>query len=156
MEEGLKTRSSFYDTRKSSKTFLSRDSEKRFYVSNFPNLFIDVEKNKLKRIKNGKIRIEGTIDLHGLALKEAEKQLQIFIDKSFQNKKRLLLIITGKGKNSKPDIFGNTRTIKSEINKWISDSFYTDKVQYISHALEKHGGSGAFYFFLRNSKNIFP
>ena len=82
-------------------------------------------------------------------------RLQIFVGESFQNNKRLLLIITGKGRNSKPNIYGNTLTIKSEINKWISEDFYRDKVQYISKALAKHGGGGAYYFFLRKSKNIF-
>ena len=120
-----------------------------------PKIDIDIEKNKLKRIKNGKINIEGTIDLHGLSLKEAEARLQLFVGESFRYNKRFLLVITGKGRNSKPNIYGNTLTIKTEINKWLSEDFYRDKVQYISKALDKHGGSGAYYFFLRKSKNIF-
>ena len=118
---------------------------------NYPKINIDIERNKLRRIKIGKVKIEGTLDLHGLLLKEAERKLQLFVRNSFQQKKRLLLIITGKGKNSKPNIYGKTQTIKSEISKWISDNFYHDKVHYITEALEKHGGSGAYYFFLRNS-----
>ena len=131
------------------------DINKNFFHLNFPQKDFKIEKNKLRRIKSGKIAIEGTLDLHGLSLLEAEKQLKIFVGKSLERKKRFLLIITGKGKNSRPDIYGKSQTIKSEINKWISDSYYSDKVQYISQALDKHGGGGAFYFFLRNSKNIF-
>ena len=67
---------------------------------------------------------------------------------------RFLLIITGKGSNSKPNIHGKTQTIKSEIKNWLSDSFYADKVQYISKALDRHGGEGAYYFFLKKSKHI--
>ena len=48
------------------------------------------------------------------------------------------------------------KTIKGEINNWLSDSFYHDKVQYVSRALDKHGGTGAYYFFLKHSKNILP
>ena len=59
-------------------------------------------------------------------------------------KKKFLLIITGKGSNSKPNIHGKTLTIKSEIKNWLSDSFYADKVQYVSKALDRHGGEGAF------------
>ena len=121
-----------------------------------PKIHIDIEKNKLRRIKNGKINIDGTIDLHGFSLKEAEVRLRHFVSESFQLKKRFLLIITGKGSNSKPNIHGKTQTIKSEIKNWISDDFYNDKVQYISKALDRHGGEGAFYFFLKKSKNIFP
>ena len=120
-----------------------------------PIIDINIEKNKLKRIKSGRINIEGTIDLHGFSLKEAKARLQLFIGESFQRNKRLLLIITGKGRNSKPNIHGKKQTIKTEINKWLSEDFYRDKVQYISKALDKHGGEGAYYFFLVKSKNIF-
>ena len=127
------------------------------YVSKMssPIIDINIEKNKLKRIKSGRINIEGTIDLHGFSLKEAKARLQIFVGESFQRNKRLLLIITGKGRNSKPNIHGKKQTIKSEINKWLLEDFYRDKVQYISKALDKHGGEGAYYFFLVKSKNIF-
>ncbi len=120
-----------------------------------PKIDINIEKNKLRRIKSGKINIEGTIDLHGFSLKEAKECLQLFVGESFQRKKRLLLIITGKGRNSKPNIHGKKLTIKSEINKWLSEDFYQDKVQYISKALDKHGGEGAYYCVLIKSKNIF-
>ena len=120
-----------------------------------PKIDINIEKNKLNRIKSGRINIEGTIDLHGFSLKEAKARLQLFVGESLQHNKRLLLIITGKGKNSKPNIHGKKQTIKSEINKWLLEDFYRDKVQYISRALDKHGGEGAYYFFLVTSKNIF-
>ena len=120
-----------------------------------PKTNIDIEKNKLRRIKNGKIIIEGTLDLHGYSLKEAESRLKLYVKDGLRQKKRLLLIITGKGSNSKPNIHGKKQTIKSEINKWLLEDFYRDKVQYISRALDKHGGEGAYYFFLVTSKNIF-
>ena len=114
-----------------------------------PKISIDIEKNKLRRIKNGKISIERKIDLHGLSLKESEKKLKIFVDDSLRLKKRFLLVITGKGKNSKPNIHGEIKTINGEITRWLSDRFYLDKIQYISKALDKHGGAGAYYFFLK-------
>ncbi len=123
--------------------------------SNAPKIGIDVEKNKLKKIKNGKITIDGTLDLHGFSLIEAEDRLKVFVGHSLRRRMRFLLIITGKGSNSKPNIHGKTQTIKSEIKNWLSDSFYADKVQYISKALDRHGGEGAYYFFLKKSKNIF-
>ena len=80
--------------------------------------------------------------------------LRLYVGDGLRQKKRLLLIITGKGSNSKPNIHGKTLTIKSELKNWLSDSFYSDKVQYISKALDRHGGEGAYYFFLKKSKNI--
>ena len=119
-----------------------------------PKTDIDIERNKLRRIKNGKMIIEGTLDLHGFSLKEAERRLRLYVGDALRQKKKLLLIITGKGSNSKPNIHGKTLTIKSELKNWLSDSFYSDKVQYISKALDRHGGEGAYYFFLKKSKNI--
>ena len=119
-----------------------------------PKTDIDIERNKLRRIKNGKILIEGTLDLHGFSLKEAQSMLRLYVGDALRQKKRLLLVITGKGTNSKPNIHGKTLTIKSELKNWLSDSFYSDKVQYISKALDRHGGGGAYYFFLKKSKNI--
>ena len=129
--------------------------QKGVISSTSPKTEVDIEKNKLRRIKNGKIIIDRTIDLHGFSLKEAEARLRHFVGESFQLRKQFLLVITGKGSNSKPNIHGKTKTIKSEINNWLSDHFYNDKVQYISKALDRHGGEGAFYFFLKKSKNIF-
>ena len=120
-----------------------------------PKTDIDIEKNKLRRIKNGKVTIDGTLDLHGFSLKEAEDRLKLYVGDSVRLRKRFLLIITGKGINSKPNIHGKTLTIKSEIKNWLLDSFYDDKVQYISKAIDRHGGEGAYYFFLKKSQNIF-
>ena len=120
-----------------------------------PKIDIDIEKNKLRRIKNGKVTIDGILDLHGFSLKEAEDRLKLYVGDSVRLRKRFLLIITGKGINSKPNIHGKTLTIKSEVKNWLLDSFYDDKVQYISKALDRHGGEGAYYFFLKKSQNIF-
>ena len=128
---------------------LKNNNTKNLIEQRSRKIDIDIEKNKLRRIKSGKISIEGKIDLHGLSLKESEKKLKFFVGNSFRLKKRFLLVITGKGRNSKPNIHGKMKTINSEITRWVSDRFYLDKVQYISKALDKHGGTGAYYFFLK-------
>ena len=151
-KDSLSTNDSVSDSNKRLGSFVNA---KNLSKVSSPKIGLNIEKNKLKRIKSGRINIEGTIDLHGFSLKEAKARLQLFIGESFQRNKRLLLIITGKGRNSKPNIHGKKQTIKTEINKWISEDFYRDKVQYISKALDKHGGEGAYYFFLVKSKNIF-
>ena len=136
---------------RSDTSVLKSNNSKNFIAQRSRKIDIDIEKNKLKRIKSGKISIEGKIDLHGLSLKESEKNLKLFVGDSFRLKKRFLLVITGKGRNSKPNIHGKIKTINSEITRWLSDRFYLDKVQYISKALDKHGGTGAYYFFLKKS-----
>ena len=133
------------------KPVLKNSKLKHFIGLSPTKVDIDVEKNKLRRIKTGKICIDGRIDLHGFSLVEAEKKLKQFVGDSLRLKKRFLLVITGKGRNSKPNIHGEIQTINSEIKRWISDNFYRDKVQYVAKALDKHGGTGAYYFFLKKS-----
>ncbi len=134
---------------RSEKSALKNKNVKSYAEPGSPKFDIDIEKNKLRRIKSGKISIERKIDLHGLSLKESEMKLKLFVGDSFRLKKRFLLVITGKGRNSKPNIYGEIKTINSEITRWLSDRFYHDKVQYISKALDKHGGTGAYYVFLK-------
>ena len=57
-----------------------------------------LEKNILKKILKGKIRISSTLDLHGYSLNESKKLVLKFINNNFKSQKRLVLIISGKGK----------------------------------------------------------
>ena len=78
----------------------------QFYNEKSEILYIGKAKNLKKRIKKGKIKVESTLDLHGYTLAESKKKVANFIFKSHKTNKRLLLIITGKGKK------------KSSENSW--------------------------------------
>jgi len=108
-----------------------------------------IEKNKLRKIKQGKLNPETTLDLHGFTLINAQIELRRFIDLCIQQKKRFLLVITGKGLHSVSYDGAVKKTIKNEISKWLMTDYYKDKIQYISVASQKHGGNGAYYFFLK-------
>jgi len=54
------------------------------------------------KLTRGKLRPEGRIDLHGMTMAQAHPALQDFILGSAQLQRRLVLVITGKGK-FKPD-----------------------------------------------------
>ena len=82
---------------KSDTVFLKNNNSKNFIEQRSRKINIEIEKNQLRRIKSGKISIEGKIDLHGFSLKESEKKLKLFVD-SLRLKKRFLLVITGKEK----------------------------------------------------------
>ena len=57
-----------------------------------------LDKNILRKIKKGNLIIEESLDLHGYTLEESKEKVVKFIEKNFNNKKRFLLIITGKGR----------------------------------------------------------
>lgn len=56
-----------------------------------PKTDIDIERSKLRRIKNGKIIIEGTLDLHGLSLKEAESMLRLYVGDGLRQQKKVVI-----------------------------------------------------------------
>jgi DNA-nicking Smr family endonuclease len=113
------------------------------------SLFKEVEKNKLKKIKQGKISPERTVDLHGLTLLKAEVELRRVIELCIRDNKRFLLVITGKGRHSGEEKRTERKIIKTVLPQWINKKFYLDKVQYFSFATQKHGGTGAYYLFLK-------
>ena len=113
------------------------------------SLFKVVEKNKLKKIKQGKVNPEKTLDLHGFTLLKAEAELRQFIGLCIRENKRFVLVITGKGRNSDESQGTEKRIIKTALPIWLKNNFYMDKLQYFSFASQKHGGTGAYYLFLK-------
>tara|TARA_B100000965_G_scaffold228968_1_gene191727 strand:- start:59 stop:628 length:570 start_codon:yes stop_codon:yes gene_type:complete len=113
------------------------------------SLFKVVEKNKLKKIKQGKINPERVLDLHGLTLLKAEAELRRVVEICIRDNKRFLLVITGKGRHSRTEQGTEKKIIKTVLPEWLTKEFYSDKVQYFSFATQKHGGTGAYYLFLK-------
>ena len=81
--------------------------------------------------------------MHGMTEEVAYNALCSFIDKAFLEGLRCLLVIVGKGKRG-------AGVIKSNFRDWIeSDIEFSRRVMMIKESLPHHGGSGAYYIFLR-------
>lgn len=115
----------------------------------------DVDKNTAKKFKQGKFAIEGRLDLHGLTEKEAWDSVCEFVKKSYIEKKRCIIIITGKGHHihKNDDIFSTQGVLKEQLPKWLNTSELRPLILSYSEALPKDGGSGAFYILLRRQRN---
>ena len=107
------------------------------------------------RMTRGKLAPEARIDLHGLTLAEAHPDLIHFILNAHAAGLRLVLVITGKGKQ-KPDAdtFGGPipqriGVLRHQLPLWLRQMPLAPVVLQISEAHLKHGGSGAFYVYLR-------
>jgi DNA-nicking Smr family endonuclease len=107
-----------------------------------------IDKSTRKKIDTGQYYIDAEIDLHGLTKDEAFQALVHFVDKNFLDHKRLLLVITGKGKKSNE---GSVK-LKDEFPKWINHEYLNGKVVRFSYAAKHHGGDGAYYVFLRRER----
>ncbi len=107
-----------------------------------------IKKNKLKKI-----------DLHGYTLNEANQVVKKFILESFDLGYNQLLIVTGKGSRSKsydnPYLSKELSVLKYSIPEYIKENKdLTSKIYKISPALQKDGGEGAFYVFLKKNKKF--
>ena len=106
------------------------------------------------RLTRGKLRPEGRIDLHGMTMAEAHPALQDFILGSAQLQRRLVLVITGKGK-SKPDygpIPERHGVLRHNVPIWLRQSPLSSVILEVTPAHQRHGGAGALYVYLRRGR----
>ena len=119
--------------------FLSRDQK-------LPN-----KDNSKKKLKRGKVT---SIDLHGYTLEQANRTVENFINKSFENNISKLIIVTGKGLHSgnanDPYVSKDLSILKYSIPNFLKNNVeLMELISNISEASIEDGGSGAFYIFLK-------
>ena len=115
---------------------------------------LKMDKKKHGQLKRGKVQPEGRIDLHGMTLAQAQPALTEFILSAHARNKRLVLVITGKGKNSDdggpiPVRYG---VLRHAVPVWLSVSPLASVVLQVTQAHTKHGGGGAYYVYLRRNR----
>jgi len=106
---------------------------------------------------NIKKKIIKKIDLHGFSLENANKVIEEFITKSFEDGVNKIIVITGKGLRSKNDenpyISKNLGILKYSVPEFIKSSINLMKIiKNIDEADIEDGGKGAFYIYLKNFK----
>lgn len=103
-----------------------------------------LQKNVLKKIRNGFFGIDAESDLHGLSRTQAQQQLLRFLHLSNQNGWRCVCIIHGKGYRSTD----NQPILKNSVNQWLRQ--HRDVLAFCS-AKPADGGTGAVYVLLKLS-----
>ena len=108
-------------------------------------------------ISSNKIRYEKIkkIDLHGYSLQEANKSVESFIQKCFDNSVTKIIVITGKGLRSKnkenPYLSKDLSILKYSVPEFIENNILLSKmIIEITDAKIEDGGGGAFYIYLKN------
>ena len=109
-----------------------------------------------KNIRHEKIK---KIDLHGYTIEEANKAIEKFIQKSFDENVTKIIVITGKGLRSKnvenPYLSKDLSILKYSVPEFIENNkSLTRLIIETTDAKIEDGGSGAFYIHLKN-KNKF-
>lgn len=118
------------------------------------NAPVQMDHKSFGKMKRGKLSPEGRIDLHGMTLAQAHPALNAFIMSAHAKGKRLVLVITGKGKNK--DDLGpipvRLGVLRHQVPQWLSQAPVSSVVLQVSEAHGKHGGGGAFYVYLRRKR----
>lgn len=104
-----------------------------------------VDTATLRKLKRGQMPIHATLDFHGMKQAEALETLEYFVQRHAGGKRKLLLIITGKGGIENPGI------LKISLPQWLNLPTIRPSILYVDYANREHGGSGAFYVLLRKN-----
>ena len=110
----------------------------------------NLEKNILKKIQKGKLKVSASLDLHGSNISDSKKLVYNFVNYNFQNNKRILLIITGKGKRIfVEDEWKGNGILKTKIPIWLTSLALSKKIVWFDRAPINMGGEGAFIVYLK-------
>jgi DNA-nicking Smr family endonuclease len=103
------------------------------------------------KMTRGKLAPEARIDLHGMTLAEAHPELIRFILNAQGSGFRLVLVITGKGKQREDSgpIPQRMGALRHQVPHWLRQLPLGPAILQVSEAHLKHGGSGAYYVYLR-------
>jgi DNA-nicking Smr family endonuclease len=109
------------------------------------------------KIKNKKALKIKSIDLHGYTLEQANKAIENFIIRSYEEQISKLIIVTGKGIHSQnekdPYVSKDLSILKYSVPEFISkNTNLMNIINDIQDASTEDGGSGAFYVFLKRKK----
>ena len=110
-----------------------------------------MDRKVFARMKRGKLSPEARIDLHGRRLEDAHGALVRFVLSSQASGRRLVLVITGKGKSGPDDgpIPRPRGVLRHQVPEWLALPPLAQAVLQVTTAHASHGGSGAYYVYLR-------
>lgn len=115
---------------------------------------VHMDRKTFAKMNRGKVKPEGRIDLHGMTLDRAHGALNRFIMSSHGAGKRLVLVITGKGKDRDeggpiPVRYG---VLRHQAPQWLAAPPLSSVVMQVTQAHVSHGGGGAYYVYLRRKR----
>ena len=115
----------------------------------------NIDGNTAEKFRKGQLQIEAKLDLHGLKEKEAFESVKNFILNAYMQKKRCVLIITGKGIKKDNDPWYETKgVIREALPSWLNHPEIRPFILSMTSAKIEDGGSGAMYVLLKRQRNL--
>jgi DNA-nicking Smr family endonuclease len=105
-----------------------------------------------KKVRRGRIDIDGTIDLHDMTQAQAREALFRYVTTRAARGDRTILVITGKGLKTDSDYIAamsQRGILRTMLPIWLSEPGLAHLVSGWSMAARGHGGEGAWYVRLR-------
>lgn len=104
-----------------------------------------IDRNLLRSLRRGDFSVQGQLDLHGMTQVKAREAVERFLSDSRRAKKRCVLIVHGRGLNSKDQV----PVLKEAVKGWLSQKRIGNMVLAFATARPQDGGTGAVYVLLR-------
>jgi DNA-nicking Smr family endonuclease len=113
---------------------------------------VGLDPRLIRRLRRGDFAWQGHVDLHGLTAAEARPAVDHFIVESVRAGRRCVLIVHGRGLNSKD----HTPVLKERLKSWLAHGRIAKAVLAFATARPCDGGAGALYVLLRRERRARP
>ncbi|MBP7002416.1 Smr/MutS family protein [Amaricoccus sp.] len=111
-----------------------------------------MDRRRFERLRRGRMEPEARLDLHGMTLERAHGALTGFILGAQASGLRLVLVITGKGREGDPLAPHRRGALRHAAPHWLAAPPLGGKVLQVAPAHFRHGGGGAYYVYLRRNR----
>lgn len=99
----------------------------------------------MRQLRRGLVRPEARLDLHGSTRAEVLEKVRLFLEDAVYQRKKVVLIITGGGKNSSGE-----PVLRREVERYLSRDVKAWVVEW-DRAPRRLGGDGALVVFLKGA-----
>jgi DNA-nicking Smr family endonuclease len=114
-----------------------------------PPPLMAIDRRLKQRLARGQIAIDARLDLHGRTLSEAHAALLRFLHRAQGEGAKIVLVITGKG-GAEAD--RGRGVLRRQVPLWLALPELRSHVLGVEEAHAAHGGTGAFYVWLRRGR----
>lgn len=112
---------------------------------------VQMDSKSFAKMKRGKLTPQARLDLHGMTTAQAHPTLSAFVLRAHRDGLRLILVITGKGRQ-RPEtgpIPERQGVLRHQVPHWLQQAPLGAAVLQVSESHFRHGGGGALYVYLR-------
>jgi DNA-nicking Smr family endonuclease len=124
-------------------------SDTREYVE---GAIVGLDPRVLRRLRRGDYAWQAHLDLHGMTAEAARDAVERFLGESVSAGRRCILIVHGRGHNSKDQV----PVLKERLKIWLARGRAARAVLAFTSARPHDGGAGALYVLLRRDRTRRP